>query len=93
MNQNGTALITGGARRIGRAIALRLAELGFNIALHYNASRGDAERVANEIECAGGHCELFACDLSHGDAPLQLIDGVTDVFSDLSILVNNASIF
>lgn len=93
MSTNGTALITGGAKRLGRAIAIRLAELGFDIALHYNTSRGDAERVAGEIEAAGAGCDLFACDLSDGEAVLQLIGRVTHVFSDLSILVNNASIF
>lgn len=93
MSTNGTALITGGAKRLGRAIAVRLAELGFDIALHYNTSRGDAERVASEIEAAGAGCDLFACDLGDGQAALQLIGRVTNAFSDLSILVNNASIF
>lgn len=93
MNEHGTALITGGGKRIGRAIALRLADLGFNIALHYNSSREDAERVAAEVQHAGVRCQLFRCDFADVDAVFQLMESVADACPDLSILVNNASIF
>lgn len=93
MNEHGTALITGGARRIGRAIALRLADLGFSIALHYNGSREDAERVGDELRRAGARCSLFQCDFDDGDAVLRLIGDVVATCPDLSALVNNASIF
>ena len=88
-----SALITGGARRIGKAIAIHLAENGFDIALHYNTSKAEAEEVSKEIKSKGQNCVLFQCDLSKIDSVLNLIDKVKQSFSSLSLLVNNASIF
>jgi pteridine reductase len=89
----GTALVTGGAQRIGRAICLMLADRGFNIALHYNHSKKEADEVAAEIKSLGGKCKTFACDLGQQKQVLLLLEKVHAAFGDLSLLVNNASIF
>ena len=89
----GTALVTGGARRIGRGICLKLSKLGFKIALHYNQSQSDAQRVAKEIRKKGGVCELFHCNLLEEGKACGLIEDVRDEFHHLDVLINNASIF
>ena len=88
-----TALITGGARRIGQAIALELASLRYNVALHYHHSREPAEVTAVEIRQKGVECELFRCDLSDENKTSQLISKVFRKFPGLNLLVNSASIF
>lgn len=89
----GTALVTGGARRIGQAVALELASLGFDIALHYHHSKEQAELSAVEIRQKGVRCELFPCDLSDERQTSYLISKVFQKFPDLNLLVNSASIF
>jgi len=86
-------LVTGGAHRIGRTIALSLAENGWNIALHYHTSQQEAESTAQEIYGKGVLCELFHCDLSCESDVSELIPAVVRVFPGLSLLVNNASLF
>ena len=60
----GAALITGGAHRIGAAIALALSKQGLDIALHYLSSHDAAAAVAHEIEGMGRQCHLLRCDLN-----------------------------
>jgi len=86
-------LVTGAAKRIGKAICLSLSSLGFNIALHYNHSSREAKKLSEAIWNKGGRCELFFCDLSNGKQTHQLISSVQKIFSDLNVLINNASIF
>ncbi|MBL8014125.1 MAG: SDR family oxidoreductase [Candidatus Omnitrophica bacterium] len=87
------ALVTGASQRIGKAIALALADRGFDIALHYNKSKQEALVLAAEIKQKGGACELFSCDLGKESAVLRLLESVHKRFPQLSLLVNNASIF
>lgn len=89
----GTALITGGAKRIGKAITLSLAELGFDIALHYNRSGVEAEQLSQQVRAMGRKCRLFPCDLGETKQALTLIETVFDTWADCNVLVNNASIF
>jgi len=89
----GTALITGGAKRIGRAIALGLADEGFNIALHYSSSPKEAEKTAGEIEGKGVLCHLFRADFNKMDEVFSLIPFVFEKFPDCNLLINNVSIF
>ncbi len=90
---NGTALITGGAKRIGKQIALYLADQGYNIALHYNTSTSEADETRKEILQKSRKCEVFQYDLKDENNISKLINDVTKQFSDLNILLNNASIF
>ena len=93
MKQNKTALITGSAKRIGRAIALGLAEKGFNIALHYNASFEEANDLKREIESLDGVCKLFKSDLNYSSQVLSLTSEVNKEFENFNLLINNASVF
>ena len=88
-----TALVTGGARRIGRAIARDLAADGFAVAIHCNRSMDDGTALAEEIERAGGKAMVFAADLTNMGAVAGLFDRVTAELGPLVLLVNSASIF
>lgn len=87
------ALVTGAAQRIGRAIALRLADRGMAVAVHYRNSRGDADRLVQEIAAAGGRAETFRADLSDPLAPDALIAEIGRRLGAPTCLVNNASEF
>ena len=87
------ALITGSAVRIGKEIALALADLGFDIALHYHRSKTEAIRTKEQIRNSGVDCEIFSCDLADEKDVLKLIPRVKQKFPSLALLVNNASIF
>ncbi len=89
----GAALVTGGARRIGAAVARALAQDGYDVALHYFTSAEQAERVAGEIEALGRRCRLFRCDLNDHGETSALVPAVRERFPNLDVLVNNASIF
>ena len=86
-------LITGGAQRIGKHMALHLAARGFRIALHYRASADDAKKIAREIGRRKGICKIFPADLSDTRQTEDLIPAVLKAFSRLDFLINNASIF
>lgn len=85
-----TALITGGARRIGRAIALAFAAAGADVALTYRASEAAAQEVAAEIRGLGVRCLLWQGDLRQSEAPSNLVAAVVHSFGRLDLLVNNA---
>lgn len=87
------ALVTGAARRIGRAIAVRLARGGCRVAVHYRGSRREAEAVVREIRAAGGEAKAFAADLAKPGAPGRLVRAVAKGLGPPLVLVNNASIF
>lgn len=89
----GTALVTGGATRIGKAICLKLSAMGYNIALHYNHSKADAVKTAKEISRTGGSCSLFACDLQNEKQTRNLIENIYRKHKDLNVLINSASVF
>ncbi len=88
-----TALVTGAAHRIGRAIALDLAAQGFDVAIHYNRSREAAEVLATEIESAGRRAVLVDADLSAELDTVALIGRAADALGPVGCLVNNASRF
>ncbi|AUH32904.1 SDR family oxidoreductase [Paracoccus tegillarcae] len=88
-----TALVTGSARRLGRAMALYLAGRGHDVAIHYDRSAKEAEATAAEARDMGVRAQAFQADLLDDDATQALIPGVTAALGPLSVLVNNASIF
>lgn len=93
MNGRGAALVTGAGRRIGRTVALVLADRGFDVAVHYGRSRDAAEAVVREIEAKGRRAVPLAADLAD-DATLQtLIPAAVQALGPLAVLVNNASVF
>ncbi len=91
--KNKVALVTGAARRVGRAIALNLAQAGADIALHYHTSRNAAEELAALIRGAGSRCLLVAADLADPDAADRIVSQVLAGLGRLDILVNNAALF
>lgn len=88
-----TAIVTGGSKRIGRSIALKLAELGYDIALHYNKSGKEALQTKKDIESEGARCRIFSYDLSDPRGIQGFTDQIFSEFEDVSLLVNNASVF
>ena len=86
-------MVTGAARRVGRAIALALADAGADIALHYYTSRRDAGETAAQIRLTGRRCLLVSGDLADPAAPERMIAQVVDGLGRLDVLVNNASVF
>lgn len=93
MSMPKNALVTGSARRIGRAIAIDLARHGWSVAVHYNASREEAEAVAAEIVDGGGKAVTLPADLSDESQAGALISEATEALGPIGCLVNNASRF
>ncbi len=89
----GAILITGAAKRIGRQLALDLAEAGHDIAIHYNESVNDAEEVAAQVRAMGRRAALVQGDLANDDIAERLISSATGQLGELTALINNASIF
>lgn len=87
------ALITGAARRIGRATALELARAGCDVAVHYRTSKADAERLAAAIHESGHRAILLCADLADPEQVRTLPGRVLSEWGRLDILVNNASVF
>lgn len=89
-----TALVTGGAVRIGRAIAEDLAAAGFAVALHYRGSAEAADAVAEGIRARGGRAAPVAADLSREDDVQALLPAAAEALGQpVGVLVNNASLF
>ncbi len=93
LHQPRTALVTGGARRIGAAIARDLAAHGFLVALHCNRSTAEADALAGEIEAAGGRAAVLQADLEDMDATAMLVARAAEALGPVGLLVNSASVF
>jgi len=87
------ALVTGGAQRTGRAIALALAERGYAVAVQARRSRAEADRLCAEIGAAGGRAAVVMADLADHDAALRLVPDAVAALGPLALLVNNAAEF
>ena len=92
MLEQKVALVTGGGRGIGRAIALTLAEYGADVAVNYCGSREKAEEVVQFIRQKGRKAEAYACNVADFQACKEMTDQVIKDFGGLDILVNNAGI-
>lgn len=93
MSLNGKmALVTGASRGIGRAIALRLAEDGANVAVIYAGSADKAEAVVNEITALGVNAKAYRCNVADSAAVNETVKAVTNDLGKIDILVNNAGI-
>ena len=86
------ALVTGGARRVGRALALALADGGARIAIHHHESPADAASLIDQLSARGIEAVAFQYDLREADAPDRLVADVVDHFGTLDILVNSAAV-
>lgn len=93
MSLNGKmALVTGASRGIGRAIALRLAEDGANVAVIYAGSADKAKAVVNEITALGVNAKAYRCNVADSAAVNETVKAVTNDLGKIDILVNNAGI-
>lgn len=88
-----TALVTGGSKRIGRAIALALADAGFAVAVHHNTSRAEAEATVADIRARGVAGVALQADLGAEAQVAALVPAAQAALGPLGVLVNNASTF
>ena len=87
------ALVTGAGRRIGRAIALGLAQAGWDVAVHYRASEAEAQEVVAAIAALGRRAVALQCDLADEAAVRQLLPRAAAALGAVSCVVNSASLF
>ncbi len=88
-----TVLITGGAKRLGRAVALNLGQAGFDVVVHYNHSKADAAATVASLQALGVRAALLNADLSLEEDAQHLIGRAMSLLGPFTALVNNASIF
>ena len=91
MNNNKVALVTGGARGIGKAICRALANEGFKIAINFNNSENDAIALKGELSAAT-EVEIFKCDVSDANAVKEMFLDISQKLGNVSVLVNNAGV-
>jgi NAD(P)-dependent dehydrogenase (short-subunit alcohol dehydrogenase family) len=86
-------LVTGAAKRLGRAIALDLASAGWNVAIHYNSSEEDADSAAQAVRAFGSEAAILKCDLSKENETATLVERAAHEIGPLTALINSASLF
>lgn len=91
--QGKTAVITGGAVRIGRALTLALAEAGCNVFIHYGRSASAAQQTQQEAQALGVRAAVYSADLDNAAQAQSVIPAAVAAFGQVDILLNNAAIF
>ncbi len=86
-------LVTGAAKRLGRAIALDLAAAGWNVAIHYNGSADDAEQVATEVRAKGVRAALVRGNFAREQETAAVVPAAAKAIGPLTALINSASLF
>ncbi|AEF17393.1 3-oxoacyl-(acyl-carrier-protein) reductase [Thermoanaerobacterium xylanolyticum LX-11] len=87
-----TALVTGGGKGIGKAIALKLAEDGYNVVINYSKSSKDAIETVEEAKKFGVEACALKCDISNYNEVEKMVNDIIDMFGDIDVVVNNAGI-
>jgi NAD(P)-dependent dehydrogenase (short-subunit alcohol dehydrogenase family) len=93
MAERGAALVTGGARRIGRALTLAAADAGFDVAIHVRAVDDEAEAAAADVRARGRKAAILACDLRKEAVTVALVGEAEAELGPVTLLVNSASVF
>jgi NAD(P)-dependent dehydrogenase (short-subunit alcohol dehydrogenase family) len=93
MGERGAALITGGARRIGRALVCAAADAGYDVAIHVRAVDDEAEAAAAEVRAKGRKAAILACDLRKEATTVALVGEAETELGAVTLLVNCASVF
>lgn len=86
------AIVTGASRGIGRAVAVRLGQLGYGVVINYNASAEAAEAAADEVRAAGGEAVVVQADVGDLEHHARLVHAALESFGALDVLVNNAGV-
>lgn len=89
MSERPSALVTGSARGIGRALALALAEDGYDVAIHYRSSRDEAEEAADSARSFGGSATTLQADVTDFEQARDLVTAAHAAFGRLDVLINN----
>src|SRR5437762_12838055 len=87
------ALVTGAAKRLGRAIVLDLARHGWNVAIHYNSSEREARVTCEDAHTAGAKATLVKADLAREEEAARLVDSAVAELGPITALINSASVF
>jgi len=93
MGERGAALVTGGARRIGRALVIAAADAGYDVAIHVRAVDDEAEAAAAEVRARGRKAAILACDLRKESTTVALVGEAEAELGPVTLLVNSASVF
>ncbi|HEY2358928.1 MAG TPA: SDR family oxidoreductase [Phenylobacterium sp.] len=93
MGERGAALVTGGARRIGRALAAAAADAGYDVAIHVRSVDDEAEAAAAEVRAKGRKAAILACDLRKEATTVALVGEAEAELGAVTLLVNSASVF
>ena len=91
--EQGVVIVTGGSKRIGREICLRLSRNGFKVVIHYRNSSKEAEETAKMINSGGGSAVICQADLSDVSSAKKLVSKAVEEFGYINAIVNNASVF
>ncbi len=86
------ALVTGAGRGIGKAVALKLGEMGASVLVNYNGSADRARETAEQIKALGGNAETVCCNVADFEACAKMVDEIIGKYKKVDILVNNAGI-
>ena len=90
---HGWAIVTGGARRLGKSIALELAHAGYNLIIHYNAAQAEADQTCREIQSLGRETWAYSADLRDVAAIETMFQAIGERCGTLAVLVNSAADF
>ncbi|HZZ32366.1 MAG TPA: SDR family oxidoreductase [Phenylobacterium sp.] len=93
MAERGAALVTGGARRIGRALVGAAADAGYDVAIHVRAVDDEAEAAAAEVRAKGRKAAILTCDLRKESTTVALVGEAETELGPVTLLVNSASVF
>ncbi|WP_367607450.1 SDR family NAD(P)-dependent oxidoreductase [Legionella sp. W05-934-2] len=92
-NNNKIALVTGGAKRVGRSIVEKLAENGYDVVINHHASDTQAHELKQQVEKCGRHCLVVKADIQSQLAVQGMFDQIKTQFGRLDLLVNSASLY
>src|SRR5947209_9846829 len=93
MAERGAALVTGGARRIGRALVTAAADAGYDVAIHVRSVDDEAEAAAADVRARGRKAAILACDLRKESTTVALVGEAEAELGAVTLLVNSASVF
>jgi enoyl-[acyl-carrier protein] reductase III len=85
------ALVTGGTRGIGRAIAMKLAREGADVVINYSRSQADADATVAELRALGVQAEALQCDIGHREAVFAMVQAAGERFGHIDVLINSAA--